>query len=530
MLNRLRSSDGVFAFIIVAFGAVALVLGGGRAVAQQIAIETVALDGDPAPGADAGSTFFTFNDVGAIASGIAFRAFLRTAGFNDCDEGLWVGPASGVALVACEGFPAPDTEAGTTFVTPGGGFPGTSVANDIGQVAFPSRLRGIGVGFFDDEGIWLGSPGSVRLLAREGDQAPGTPPGVEFIGLSSAAVRLNDAGQVAFAGSLVGPGVNRTNDRGIWLGSLPENLALVAREGDPAPGTAPGVVFSDILNLGVSREGAVVNDAGEVALLGVITGPGVTFANNRGIWIGAPGNLRLAVRSGDQVPGLPPGSTFVGPFAPTLNNAGEIAFLSRVSFSSETHLWVGDPNLLTLVVRTGDPAPGTDPGVTFSGLFPPVLGGNGDVAFRATVTAPSSEQFGIWAGGPDVLELLDRGSFSTLGSFSLNGAGDVAFDSSDGVWLKPRFLPPIAVALPGGMIEVGPGDFRTVAVADLGASESGNDDGRRSSLSDSGEVAFRVSFTDGSRGIFLAALPVVGGDDDDDDEEDEDEDDDDDDG
>ena len=524
MLNRLRFPDGVLAFLIVAIGAMVLALGGARAVAQQITIETVALDGDPAPGADAGSTFFTFNDVGAIASGTAFRAFLRTSGFGDCDEGLWAGPASGVALVACEGFPAPDTEVGTVFVTPGGGFPGTSVANDVGQVAFPSRLRGIGVGFFDDEGIWLGSPGNVRLLAREGDQAPGTPSGVEFIGLNSAVVRLNDAGQVAFGGSLIGPGVSSANDRGIWLGSLSGNLALVAREGDPAPGTAPGVVFSEILNLGVSREGAVVNDAGEVVLLAVVSGPGVTFANNRGIWIGAPGNLRLAVRSGDQVPGLPPGSTFVGPFAPTLNDLGEIAFLSRVSSSSETHLWVGDPGLLTLVVRTGDAAPGTGPGITFTGLFPPVLSSNGDVAFRATVNAPSSEQFGIWAGGPSFLELLERGSFSTLGSFTLNSEGDVAFGASDGVWLKPRLLPAIPVALPGDVIDVGSGDLRTVAVADLGARDSGNDDGRRSSLSDSGEVAFRISFTDGSRGIFLAALPVIDDDDDDDDENDEDDD------
>ncbi len=528
MLNGLRVSKGVLA---LAFGAAAVVLAGGRAVAQDITIETVAVEGDIAPGAVEGSTFFAFNDPGAIGTGIAFRAFLRTVGFNDCDEGLWVGPATGLGLVACEGFPAPETEPGTTFLTPGGGFPGTSVANDVGQVAFPSRLRGIGVSIFEDEGIWVGSPDNVRLLAREGDQAPGTPSGVTFIGIPQSAIRLNNAGQVAFSSVVRGAGVTSANDRGIWFGSLAANLELVAREGDPAPGTDPGVVFREFVGLGASRENVVLNDAGEVLFLGIITGPGVMFGNDRGIWIGTPGNLRLVVRSGDQVPGQPPGTTYVAPFAPTLNNAGEIAFLSRLSTSTATHLWVGDPSLPSLVVRTGDSAPGTDPGVNFAGLFPPVLGGNGDVAFRASVTAPSIEQLGLWAGGPDFLELVARGSFSSLGDHSLNGDGDVAFDLSGGVWLKPRLLPPVSVALPGDLIEVVPGDLRTVSAADLGTGgDAGNEEGRRSGLSDSGQVAFRASFTDGTRGLFLAALPVVSDDDDDDDDEDDDDDDDDDDG
>ena len=147
----LGMAAGTTLFVTISFGV-------AQVAAQEISIETIALDGDPAPGADAGSTFNRFKDVAVNGSrAVAFHASLIRVGFDDCHAGLWAGPLNNVALVACEGFPAPDTEVGTNYFGPGDG----GVPNKNGQVAFTSRLRGVGLSIFGDEGIWLGSPGNL---------------------------------------------------------------------------------------------------------------------------------------------------------------------------------------------------------------------------------------------------------------------------------------------------------------------------------------------------------------------------------
>jgi hypothetical protein len=512
--------------------AIALSAGIGSVFAEGVQIRTVALDGDIAPGADPGSTFFAFNDLAVNDSGaVSFRGFLVPLGFDDCDEGLWSGLPGGLALVACEGFPAPDTEEGTTFLAPGNGFPGNSVINDLGEVGFTSRLSGT-VEPFTGEGIWLGPPGNVRLVARDGDQAPGTPEGTRFIGLGSARLVLNNAGHSAFAATLMGPDIGPTNDRGIWLGSLPDNLVLITRKGEPAPDTDDGVVFSDF------DFNRAVNDNGEVAIRAVLEGPDVDFTNGSGVWIGGPHNLRLAVRAGDPVPGLPLGSYYELIGFPTLNNAGEIVFSSSVTgYPNTWWLWAGEPGGFELAARQGEQAPGTDPGVVFSDVIGDiVLNGNGEVAFRARLTGPgvtTTNGVGIWAGPPGGLELVVRDGDPVPGALSgqviynlvhsalyLNTAGDVAFHGlltglgpPGGVWMKPKAEELVAIAVTGDVIEVRPGDFRTVSGTALDGSSgygAGNQDGRRSSLSDLGVVAFGASFDDGSRGIFIAraALPA----------------------
>jgi len=70
----------------------------------------------------------------------------------------------------------------------------------------------------------------LALVAREGNQAPGTPEGVFFRSLSTPA--LNNAGQTAFSGFLAGTGVDGSNDRGIWAEDLQGVLTLIARTGD----------------------------------------------------------------------------------------------------------------------------------------------------------------------------------------------------------------------------------------------------------------------------------------------------------
>ena len=114
--------------------------------------------------------------------------------------------AGSLRTVALAGDTAPGTE-GEFFLSVTG-----PVLNDFGNVAFYGYLAG---GITDNSGIWSEGGGTGHaLIAREGNQAPGTDAGVSFISLGTPAI--NSIGQTAFRSGLVGAGVDATNDRGIW--------------------------------------------------------------------------------------------------------------------------------------------------------------------------------------------------------------------------------------------------------------------------------------------------------------------------
>lgn len=92
--------------------------------------------------------------------------------------------ATGIQAVAVTGNPAPEIPAGAVFSSLA-----VPAINDAGQVAFQGSLR-VGTGGItdsDDTGIWSGSGGGLRLLAREGSHAPGTPAGAVFDDLTTGA-------------------------------------------------------------------------------------------------------------------------------------------------------------------------------------------------------------------------------------------------------------------------------------------------------------------------------------------------------
>ena len=122
---------------------------------------------------------------------------------------------------------APVAELGISFFGPN-----TLVMNDAGLVVFHAFLNG-GAG---GRSIWSDESGTLSLIAREGDPAPGIDGANYSFLLSNPGV--NNAGQIAFKantkiGGAFGP-------QGIWLhdpGVLgdPE---LIVESGDPASGTS----------------------------------------------------------------------------------------------------------------------------------------------------------------------------------------------------------------------------------------------------------------------------------------------------
>ncbi|GAB4544047.1 MAG: hypothetical protein Tsb0013_00820 [Phycisphaerales bacterium] len=150
-----------------------------------------------------------------------------------------------------------------------GSEPGRPSLSGSGHTAFFAEVDSVRIFVFDNQIIWANAPeaGTLRIVVREGDEAPGTPSGVEFghATLQDVIDRsplIDDLGRVSFTALLRGPGVNATNDVGLWAerGSAP---ALLIRNGDPVPGAAGA---SRTVRLRFPEDRHVVSADGQVLL------------------------------------------------------------------------------------------------------------------------------------------------------------------------------------------------------------------------------------------------------------------------
>jgi hypothetical protein len=324
-------------------------------------LSLVARPGEQAPGVPAGNNFGVFVTTGFTGgvpfnngNDIGFAATLTGGGVAaNNDSGIWAGSGSGaLSLRAREGDAAPGTSATFGQLTDFGGI----VLNDSGRITFRGSLLGAGVTGANDTGLWSDRSGTLQLIARAGNQAPGVPAGALFASPNSAV--MNGAGHVGFVASLVGPGVNGTNDDGIWA-DRGAGLELVVRTGDRAPGTPADVNFFGTYGR------PVMNANGDMAFFGMLLGPGIVTANDGGIWSEGGGEgLKLVAREGLQAPGTPSGVTFslISTLlsSPALNGRGQVAFIAQLSGPGITNandlgLWAQDVRgQLRLIVREGD--------------------------------------------------------------------------------------------------------------------------------------------------------------------------------
>lgn len=250
---------------------------------------------------------------------------------------FWVSDSAGAPqFVIRSGDPAPGV--------PGAAIQGLSNSNfrlnNLGQYAFYGDLLGDGINSTNNRGVWTGDlTTGPQLAARLGDHAPGTPDGVVLARFGQ--LHFNEQAQLAFAASLSGTGVSASNDSGVWLGGGATTLALLAREGEPAPGAGPGVLFGELNFVNEVEKTTALNNFGQMAFLSALTGPGVTTTNDKAIWAqDRNGVLRMIIREGDTLdvddgPGISlktistlSVATDVGMLAHSLrlNDAGQIAF------------------------------------------------------------------------------------------------------------------------------------------------------------------------------------------------------------
>jgi hypothetical protein len=179
---------------------------------------------------------FGYDKQGSL---FAFRSHLRGGRVNQLtDVGVWQGTPGNLHLVAREG----DLLSGRPSVA----FANLAWADPIqidarGRAIFSASLVGRGVNEGNDFGYWISGPQGPELLFSEGDLVPGIP-GARFTDFS---VRLGPTDQYAIVARLAGDGISDGNDSALFVGT-PGDLKVVAREGAPAPGTPPGVLLGDI--------------------------------------------------------------------------------------------------------------------------------------------------------------------------------------------------------------------------------------------------------------------------------------------
>lgn len=216
-------------------------------------------------------------------------------------------------------------------------------ANDSGKIVFRGTISNSASSA--DSGIWTDAPGSLSLLVREGDPAPGITDATFFD--FPYAIGIGDDGTVGFLARLGGTGVTVDDELTVWTGR-PGALKLVAREGDPAPGLGNDVVFDTFLQASYET-GPAVNPYGHTAFVARLRGPGITNSNDDTIWVeDGDGTLRLVVREGSTLPSSGATTAAIGSsnpalFAPfTLHPIGGFASTTRVVFAAETAAGAND--------------------------------------------------------------------------------------------------------------------------------------------------------------------------------------------
>ncbi|MEM8945454.1 MAG: choice-of-anchor tandem repeat NxxGxxAF-containing protein [Planctomycetota bacterium] len=217
-------------------------------------------------------------------------------------------------------------------------------------------------------------------------------------------------------------------------------------------------------------------------------------------------------------------------YLPTLNQAGEVAFLG-LQTNSSGGIFTSDANgQLTQIARRGTPAP--DVNGSFWFFSNPSLNDAGEVAFYSVLEGTSNDsgsEFGIFrsegsgnlarvvrAGdaAPDGNGIFYDGSRQIVGSPAINSTGQIAFhgflsDTSglsqtdgfvndfSGVFLSNGSEPPLQIARAGGNSPDGNGRF-----------ESFFPDNPRAALAlnDAGEVAFYAALDDTVHSTFGGAI------------------------
>ncbi|MBL8857861.1 MAG: hypothetical protein JNL28_05085 [Planctomycetes bacterium] len=213
-------------------------------------------------------------------------------------------PGTGTnTLVAREGDGAPGTVGAFLANASNTWSPsmGASAFNNNGVGIMNAALSGgdVVVGQNDAMTYYVSIAGGLQPFMRKGDPATGTDGVFLFAHTSNTIINNNDV--VAFQGAIIGGTSTTDNDSGIWIGT-PGNLTLIAREGDPAPGTVGAAYgsFSGLANF-------YLNDRNQVTFqCDLIGGDAVPGTNGSALYAWDPNlGVKQLLRQGDMIETAP---------------------------------------------------------------------------------------------------------------------------------------------------------------------------------------------------------------------------------
>lgn len=490
-------------------------------IARTIWLEKIALTGDTVPslGQDISIRWISFppslNDSGEVA----FAGNLTGPGVGVGNTtAILISSDGQLDVAAREGDPAADLPDSVVY-----DFLRMQTLSNSGVPSFPTALRNldgrrIAFSYFSE------SKGRLSLTAREGDDAPGYAPGFTYDRLVGRHV-ANSAGQIAFTANVIGPGTPSVQETALFA-QFEDEVVLVARPGDPAPGGGPdstiGFFSRQITNF-------VIGDAGHIAIAG--------FGR---VYSGLPNKLNLVTPISKAAPDLGPGVELAGFSNPpilNINATGQTSFVSflrddAVNRPNDAAIFSEGSGTLGLVARTGDLIPGADDGTTFARFESLEFNDAGQAAFLAHLTNQDGEAIGqgIFTESDGTVELVVRSGdqapgteaglrLSGIGSLQLNNRGQLAFVGSlegPGVDLtnsSAAFATDLAgdlqlILRAGDVLDVNPDpdivDHRIVEP--LGFGDFFNIGTR--SFNDRGQLLITTSFTDRTQGLFLATIGV----------------------
>lgn len=370
--------------------------------------------------------------------------------------------------------------------------------NDAGQISFWSP----GHNSIASQFRWDPSPSEFVRIVAPGLTVPGGSGVFSWFSTSST---LNDAGQTVFRGSLAGSPPDGTR----LYRSDGATLVEIVRRSDPAPGGNGTIDSFSPLN-------GILNNAGEVAFLGYLTGTSGGGADDEALYRGDGATLIQVVREGEPAAGDDGSFQTFSP--PSLNTPGQLGFrgyLTGASGGNNEGFFRADgtPGGVVEIARKGDPVPGGGAVLGTFNTYTPSLNDSGQIAFIAglysSVAGFIGEGVFVGDGGP-LAEIARSGNPApgggTLGSLTsalVNGAGQVAFGAK---------LSGVGGSLPAGIYRRDAGGGALVPIVRTGQqAPDGNgtfDLLEGFALNDAGQVVFRAYLAGGSgpqgdHGIFL---------------------------
>ena len=251
--------------------------------------------GTQADGLATGINYKTFGNVSLASGGaLAFSAQLATPGGASSGTGIFHSPnpggpggGGGVTPVAHTGDAAPGL--------PGYAFDilGDPRLNASGDVLFRASITGPGLTIDNNAGLWAGPVNAPKLVMRDGGPAPAAGAGASYTSPVPGNYFMADTGKVTFISGLKTPAMTNAVNA-IWFTEANDEVDLLAKVGDPAPGTTAH--FSSFGSLAISPTGMIAFNAS-------LDTPTFQF----GTWVtDASGEIRKLVRTGDvlNIPGV----------------------------------------------------------------------------------------------------------------------------------------------------------------------------------------------------------------------------------